>query len=149
MTDVNIVRIPYKGTGPALNALLGGQVQIMFATPAAVAPHVKSGRLRALGVTTAQASALAPGLPTVAASVPGYQSISPFGIFAPAGTSPALIKRLNEEIVRVLNQPDVKQRLFNAGVEAVGSSPAELAAALKSEMSRWGKLIKDAGIRDE
>jgi tripartite-type tricarboxylate transporter receptor subunit TctC len=147
MAGVNIVHIPYKGSGPAIIALLGGQVQMMFPNAAGVASHVKSGRLRALGVTSLQPSALFPGLPTVAASgVPNYQSASIYGTFAPAGTPATLINRLNQESVRVLNRPDVKEKLFNAGVEVVGSSPEEFAAAVKSEMAVWGKLIKDAGI---
>jgi tripartite-type tricarboxylate transporter receptor subunit TctC len=150
MAGVKIVRVPFKGVGPALNALIAGQVQIMFPSAGAVAPHVKSGRLRALAVTSAQPTALAPGLPTVAASgVPGYESIAMFGIFAPARLPAALSKRLHQEIVRALLRPEVKSRLFESGIEPVGSSPAEFAATLKSEMTKWGKVIKDAGIRDE
>ena len=149
MAGVDIVRIPYKGSGPALNALIGGQVQLMFPNAGAASPHAKSGKLRALAVSSAQPSALAPGLPTMAASgLPGYESSSPFGVFAPAKTPAALINRLNREIVRVLNNAQVKERLFNAGVEVVGSSPGELAATVKSEMAKWGKLIKDADIRE-
>ncbi|HEV8520097.1 MAG TPA: tripartite tricarboxylate transporter substrate binding protein [Burkholderiales bacterium] len=150
MAGVKIVRVPFKGVGPALNALIAGQVQIMFPSAGAVAPHVKSGRLRALAVTSAQPTALAPGLPTVAASgVPGYESIAMFGIFAPARLPAALSNRLHQEIVRALLRPEVKSRLFESGVEPVGSAPAEFAATLKSEMTKWGKVIKDAGIRDE
>jgi tripartite-type tricarboxylate transporter receptor subunit TctC len=111
---------------------------------------VKSGRLRALAVTSAQQSPLAPGLATVAASgLPGYESVSTYGMFAPAKTPEPIVKRLNEEIVRVLKRPDVKEKFFNAGIEAVGSSPEELAALIQSEMARMGKVIKDAGIRGE
>ena len=150
MAGVKIVRVPFKGVGPALNALIAGQVQIMFPSAGAVAPHVKSGRLRALAVTSAQPTALAPGLPTVAASgVPGYESIAMFGIFAPARLPAALSIRLHQEVVHVLVRPEVKSRLFESGVEPVGNSPAEFAATLKSEMTKWGKVIKDAGIRDE
>lgn len=112
MAGVNIVRVPYKGNGPALNALLGGEVQLMFANAGSVAPHLKSGRLRALAVTTAQPSALAPGLPTMAASgLPGYRAEVPTGIFAPAKTPTTLVNLLNREIVRVLNRADVKEKL--------------------------------------
>lgn len=121
----------------------------MFPSAGSAAQHVKSGRLRALAVTSARPSALVPGLPTLAASLPGYESASPFGIFAPAKTPATLIERLNREIVRVLNSAEVKERFFNSGVETVGSSPAQLAAAVKSEMAKWGKLIRDAGIREE
>jgi tripartite-type tricarboxylate transporter receptor subunit TctC len=150
MAGISIVRIPYKGTGLALNALLAGEFQLMFPNAGAVAPHAKAGRLRALAVTSAEPSALAPGLPTMAASgLPGYESSSPFGMFAPAKTPAALIERLHQEFVRALNRSDVKERLFNAGVEVVGGSPAQLAATMKSEMARWGKLIREARIREE
>ncbi|HKA44442.1 MAG TPA: tripartite tricarboxylate transporter substrate binding protein [Burkholderiales bacterium] len=150
MAGIDIVRIPYKGTGPAINALLGGQVQVMFVSTTSVAPHVKSGKLKALAVCTAHPSVLAPGLPTVtAAGLPGYEATSLFGMFAPAGTPAALIARLNREIVQALSRTEVKERLSGAGVETIGSSPAELAATMKAEMARWGKLIKSAGIREE
>lgn len=122
----------------------------MFATAASVAPHIKSARLRSLAVTSNKPSALAPDLPTVAASgLPGYEVETINGILAPARTPAALITRLNQEIVRALHSADVKEKLFSAGVEAVGSSPEQLAAAMKSEMDRMGRLIKDAGIRGE
>ena len=150
MAGVNIVRIPYRGSGPALNALVGGQVQLMFPNAGAAAPHVKSGRVRALAVTTARPSALAPGLPTMAASgLPGYESSSPLGIFAPAKTPAAIVNRLQREIVKTLNREDVKERLFVSGVEVVGSSPEQLENRLKSEIARWGKLIKEADIREQ
>lgn len=150
MAGVDIVRIPYKGSGPALNAVIAGQVQLMFPSAGSVMQHVKAGRLRALAVTTAQPSALVPGLPTVAESgLPGYESVSPFGVFAPAKTPAAIIALLNRDIVRGLNDADIKSRFSNAGVETVGSTPAELAAMLKSEMAKWGKLIRDANIREE
>jgi len=149
MAGVNIVRVPYRGVGPALVALVGGQMHLIFPSASAAVPYLKSGKLRALAVTTAQPSALAPGLPTVAAAgLPGYESDTPLGIFAPAGTPSALIDRLNREIVWVLNRPDVKERLFNSGVEVIGSSPKKFAATLKSEIARWGKLIKDAGLHE-
>lgn len=148
MATVNIIRVAYKGTAMALSDLFSGQVQLMFGTPASLMPHVKFGRLRALAVTTAEPSTLAPGLPTVAASgLPGYRSVAIYGMFAPAATPPALINRLNQEIVRVLNNQKAKERLFNAGLEVVGSSPEELARTVKADMTRLGKVIKDAGIR--
>ena len=149
LAGVNIVRIPYKGAVLALNDVIGGQVQVMFPTAATVAPHLKSGKLKVLAVTTAQPSALFPGLPTVAASVPGYESASVIGVFAPAATPAALVTRLNQEIVRVVNRADVKEKFFNSGVETVGNTPAQFAATIKSEMTRMGRVIKDAGIRGE
>lgn len=148
MAGVNIARINYKGTGPAINDLVGGQVQMAFSSAATVAPHVKSGRLRALAVTSLQPSPLAPGLPTATASgLPGYEVESIDYMLAPARVPSLPIKVLNREIVRVLNLPDLKEKFLNAGIEAAPSSPAELAATMKSEIVKWGKLIKDAGIR--
>ena len=113
-------------------------------------PLVKSGRLRALAVTSLQPSPLAPGLPTLTASgLPGYQSSSPFGLFAPAHTPEPIIKRLHQEITRALNRNELRERFFNAGMEVIASTPAQLTATMKSEMTRWGKLIKDVGIRTE
>jgi len=150
MADVNMVRINYKGAGPALIDLVGGHVQLMFATAASVAPHLKSGRLRALAITSAAPSALAPNLPTVAASgLPGYESVAMHSIFAPAATSAPIISRLNDEIVRVLKTAVVNEKFLNAGVEVVGSTPEQLTATMKSEMVRLGKVIKGAGIRAE
>jgi len=148
MAGVNLVRIPYKGSGPAVNDLVSGQVQIMFPTTAAGLPHVKSGRLRALAVTSLQPSVLAPGLPTVADSgVPGYESVVMYALFAPAKTPAAVVKRLNKDLVQYLRSPAGTERLFAAGIEVVASTPGELATAMKSEMTRLGKLIKDAGLR--
>ena len=150
MAGVDIVRINYKGAGPALNELIGGQVQLTFATTASGMPHVKSGRLKALAVTSAEPSALVPGLPTVAASgLPGYESVASYGMFSTARTPAALVSRLNEEIVRVLRRAEVKEKLFNTGVEVVGGSPEGFAAMMKMEMLKWGKVIRDAGIRGE
>ncbi len=150
MAGADVVRIPYKGSGPALNAVIAGQVQLMFPSAGSVTQHVKAGRLRALAVTTAHPSALVPGLPTVAESgLPGYESVSPFGVFAPLKTPQAIVARLNRSIVDGLNDAEIKSRFFNAGVETVGSTPAQLAAMLQSEMAKWGKLIRDAGIREE
>jgi tripartite-type tricarboxylate transporter receptor subunit TctC len=148
MAGVDIVRVGYKGTGPSVIALVGGEVHLMFAGLGSVAPHVKSGRLRALAVTSARPSALAPELPTVAASLPGYETASILGIFAPAKTPAAIINRLHQEIVRAINRTEVKERLFNAGVEVVGSSPEEFAATVKDDMARMGKVIKNAGIHE-
>lgn len=147
---VNIVRVPFKGNGPALNALFAGEVHLMIATAGTVAPHLKSGRLRALAVTSAQPSPLAAGLPTMAASgLPGYESMQIYGVFAPIRTPAPIVQRLNEEIVRVLARPEVNDKFLAAGVEPVGSTPQELSATIKSEIVRMGKVIKDAGIREE
>ena len=149
MTGLNIVRINYKGSGPALNDLIAGQVQMMFASVSSTSSHVKSGRIRALASGRAQPSRLLPDLPTVAATVPGYESAAISALFAPAKTSVTLITRLNTEVVRILNQVDVKERFFNTGVEIVGDTPAELTANIKAELVRMGKVIAEAGIRAE
>jgi tripartite-type tricarboxylate transporter receptor subunit TctC len=150
MARVNVARVPYKGQGPAVIALLGGEVQISFATSGSVAGHLKSGKLRALGIATPKPSALAPGLPTVAESgLPGYQSASNAGMFAPARTPASLISLLNRHIVQALNKAEAKDVLFKDGTEVIASSPQEFAAAIKAEMTSLGKVIKAAGIREE
>jgi tripartite-type tricarboxylate transporter receptor subunit TctC len=150
MAGVDLVRIAYKASGAAINALIGGEIQLMFVPAATVAPYLKSGRLRALAVTSAEPSQLAPNLPTIAASgLPGYESVSIYALFAPARTPAAVIKRLNQEVARALNQQDVRDRLFVSGLESVGGTPAQLAATLKSEMTRMGKLIQEAGIKPQ
>ena len=148
LAGVNIVRVPYKGGGPALNGLIGGEVHLMFPNAGSVMPHIKSGRVRALAVSTAQPSALAPGLPTVAEAVPGYETGAVICVFAPARTPAAIVDLLNREIVRVLNGAVVKARLFNSGSEVVANSPTEFAAFITSDMARMGKVIRDAGIHE-
>lgn len=148
MAKVDIVRVPYKGGGPALVALMGGEMQLTFSVVGAALPYVKSGRLSALAITSAQPSPLMPGLPTVAASgLPGYEAESLYGIFAPAATPAPIIDRLNQEIVRFLNAAETKKRFLNAGLETVGSSPEQLLAAVKADMAKWGKVIKGLGLR--
>ena len=150
LARIDIVRIPYKGSGPALNALIGGQVELAFAPAASAMLHVRNGRLRALGVTSAEPSALAPGVPTVAAGgLPGYESVANYGVFAPAGISAALVSRLNKEIVLVVKRPDIRERFLNAGSEAVGSTALALAAARNADMAQVSKVIKEAGIRED
>ena len=150
MARVNIVRVPYKGQGPAVLAVLGGEVQMSFATSSSVSGHIKSGKLRALAIGTIKPSALAPGLPTVAESgLPGYESASNAGMFAPAKTSGRLIAILNREIVQALNRAEVRDLLFKDGTEVVGNSPREFAASIQAEMASLGKVIKAAGIRTE
>jgi tripartite-type tricarboxylate transporter receptor subunit TctC len=150
MAEVDIVRVHYKGGGPALNALLSGEVHLGFLSIASVTPQLKSGRLRPLGVSSAQPSQLFPEVPAIAASgVPGFEVEQLMGVFAPARTPAEIVTRLNGEIVRVLARAEVKERFANAGMETVGSSQAQLAAAMKADMARMGKLIKNAAIRTE
>ena len=149
MTGVKLVRIPYKGGGPALNDVIAGQVKLMFAAGTSVPPHIKSGRLRGLAVTSAEPSALYPGLPTVAASgVPGYETTSLQGMFVRAGTPAGIIQKLNREVVHVLGRADIKEKFFSAGTETVGGTPEQFAAKMKSEIVKWSKVIKAAGKLD-
>ncbi len=150
MARVDIVRVAYKGSAPATNALISGEVQVMISAAAAVAPHIKSGRAKVLAVTTAQPSVLAPGLPTVADSgLPGYESATFYGMVTTAKTPEPVVKRLNQEVVRVLRRSDIREKFLSAGVEPIGSSPEEYGAKIKSEMSRLGKVIRDTGIRGQ
>ena len=150
MAKVNIVVVPYKGTGAAVTGVMSGEVQLMFASPGSAEQQIKSGRLRALGVTSARPSALVPGLPTLAAAgLPGYESETKVGLFTPAKTPAAIVTRLNQELVRVLNGADLKEKLLVAGQEVVANSPEDAAAAIRAEMASLGKVIKDAGIRDQ
>ncbi len=150
IAGVNLVQVNYRGASLALNDVVSGRVQVMFATATAAAPFVSAGRLRALAVTSARPSVLTPGLPTVAASgLPGYASESTLGLFAPAATPPAIIARLNAETVAFLRASDTRERLLKSGIEAVTSTPDEFAALIKADMARTGKIIRAAGIRME
>ena len=119
----------------------------MFPNMPTAAPHLKSGRMKALAVTSAQPSALLPGVPTVAATVPGYEATSIDGLYAPAKTPASVIARLNQEVARAVNKPEVKERFFNAGIEIVGSTPEQLERAVKDEIALWGKVIREAGLK--
>jgi tripartite-type tricarboxylate transporter receptor subunit TctC len=142
MAGVDIVRIAYKSGALQSADLIGGRVELMFASISMV-PHIKAGRLRAIAVTSAKPSTLFPGLPTVAAAgLPGYESGSNFALFAPAKTQPAIIRQLTEESAKVLRSDDYKKRFLEAGMEAVGGSPADLAATIKSDVARMGKILK-------
>ena len=147
---VAITRVPYKGVGAGIAALIAGEVQVMLPAISAAMPHVKSGRLRALGVSTAEPTKLAPGVPAIAASgLPGFVVESQNAIFAPADTPAAVIALLNQELNRVLRNPDVRDRLLVGGTEPTGGSPQAAAEAIKADMAKWAKLIKDLGIRED
>jgi tripartite-type tricarboxylate transporter receptor subunit TctC len=150
MAGVNMVRVPYKGNASALVAVIAGEVHLMINDVPTATPSVKSGKVRAVAVTSLEPSPLAPGIPPLAATgLPGYELISIVGMMAPAGTPAANINRLYQEIVRFLSRPDVKEKFFNNKIEVVASSPAEFAAKIKSEIAKWGKVLKDAGVKAE
>ncbi len=147
LTGTKMVHVPYRGTGPAIGALVGGETQLLFASAGTVLPHVKSGKIKLLAVGTLKPSALTPGLPTVAASVPGFESVLLIGMFAPAKTPASAIDRVNKDIVRALAMPDIVAKLATAGVEPVGNSPEQFGVLLKNDLAKWGKVIQEAGIR--
>ena len=148
MAGVKIVAVHYSSTSAEMQDLLGGRVQLAITTAPSMMPLVKLGKLRVLAVTNAQPSAVAPDLPTIAASgLPGYEWGQSQALFAPAKTPAVIIKRLNQEVVRLLQTPEAKERLLSNGTEFVGSSPEQLAVYIKSDMARVGKVIKDAGIK--
>jgi len=147
MTGTKMLPVPYKGGAPGVTALLGGQVQTYFATISTSLPHIRSGKLRALAVTSAKRSSVAPELPTISeAGVPGYEHSSWVGILAPAKTPRPVIEKLHGEIVKIVHAPDVKKLFLRDGLEPVGNSPAEFAAIIKAEIAKWQKLVKSAGI---
>lgn len=150
LTGARIASVPYKGTGPAIAALLGGQVQIFFAGSSAAASHIKSGKVRALAITTQQVSPRFPELPTVAsAGLDGYESSVVYAIFARGGTPAPIIKQLNLDLAVVMKEAEVRQKLDAAGLDVVASSPEELAETVRSDIARWSKVIKATGIRAE
>ncbi|HEV2007580.1 MAG TPA: tripartite tricarboxylate transporter substrate binding protein [Burkholderiales bacterium] len=150
MTHVELVHVPYKGSGPALTDLIGGQVQLMFSNLTAALPYVKAARLRALAVTGEKRSPAAPDLPTVVeAGVPGYVVASWFGILLPAGAPRELIMRLNSELAQVMRAPDVRERLATDGAEPTFSTPEKFGDFIKAEIAQWSKVIRDAKIAPE
>jgi tripartite-type tricarboxylate transporter receptor subunit TctC len=145
-----IAHVAYKGGGPAMVDLLGGNIQLIFATAASSIGHIKAGKVRAIAVTTAKRSALVPDLPTVAeAGLPGYEANNWNGFFVPAKTPRPIVNRLNKEIAAALNAPDIKEFLFKQGLDAAPNTPEQFAAYMKSEMAKWAKVIKAAGIKPQ
>ncbi|HSN41469.1 MAG TPA: tripartite tricarboxylate transporter substrate binding protein [Burkholderiales bacterium] len=147
---IDIVHVPYKGTPPAVTDLLSGQVQLMFANTLSVLPHVRSGRLRALAISSSKRSAAAPELPTVAESgMPGFDVSTWFGMLAPRGTPKEIIDRLDGEVRKIVQMADVRARLISQGADPIGSTPEEFRAYLKSELVKWEKAVKAVGVRIE
>jgi tripartite-type tricarboxylate transporter receptor subunit TctC len=150
MAGINMVHVPFNGIAPAVTAVLRGQVQLMFAGAPSVLQQVKSGKLTALAVASLQRIAAAPDLPTLAESgFPGFDVTSWYGIVAPAGTSSEIITRLRSAMATALKDPAVKEKLAGLGAEAVGNTPEEFAAMIKSETAKWGKIVKEANITAE
>lgn len=149
MAGVRMLHVPYKGTPPALVDLIGGRVQMIFAAESAALPHIRSGKIRALGVTTKNRSPNLPDVPAIAESLPGFEVETWYGLVAPARTSKAVVEKLNAEIAAYLKQPRVRQQLSSQGFEVVASTSGEFSTFMKSELAKWRKVIKEAGIRAE
>jgi len=148
LAHVNLMRIAYKSDRQEITDLLSGEVHLTFGALAALTPFVKMRRLRALAVTGAERSPLFPELPTIAAAgVPGYEAVSILGVWVPTGTPAAIVQTLHAQILRVLSQPDIKQKFMSTGVEIVGSLPDEFAEKIRSETVKWGKIFRAAGIK--
>lgn len=148
MAGLDMVHIPYKGSAPAIQDVMGGQVPMMFDTMVVAAPHIKSGNVRALGVTSSKRLKGFENIPTIAeAGIPGYQVVAWQGVFVPAGTPKEIVQRLNAELVKIINMPDVREKLESLGVEPAGNSPEEFAAFQKAEVAKWAKVIKDGNIK--
>jgi len=148
MAKVNLVHVPYKGNVPALTDLIAGQTSLLFATMPTALPHVQSGRLRALAVTSSSRSPAAPELPTIAeAALPGYSVTNWIGFFAPAGTPRDIVVKLNAEVVRIMQAPDIQKRLATEGAKFSPWTPEQFGGFVKTEQTKWAKVVKEAGIR--
>ncbi|MEO7727042.1 MAG: tripartite tricarboxylate transporter substrate binding protein [Burkholderiales bacterium] len=148
--DIKINHVPFKGSAEAHTALIGGQVPVMFDAIPATLPHIKSGRLRGLGIATLKRSQFLPELPTIAESgYPGFEAVGWIGIAAPAKTPNAILDKLNAEMVKIINAPDVQERLATLAFTPVGDTRAQFAAFMKSEIAKWGKAIKDSGTKSD
>jgi tripartite-type tricarboxylate transporter receptor subunit TctC len=150
MAGVKLVHVPYKGGAPAMGDLVGGQVHLIFATAASAIPHIKSGRIKGIAVTTAKRSSLLPELPTISeAGLAGFDANNWYGLVAPAKTARAIIDQLNAEVTKILNMPDVRTTLFNQGLDPAPGTPEQFGAYIKSERAKWAKVIKESGAKAE
>lgn len=148
MAKIDLVHVPYKGLAPVITDMLGGQINMSFGSYSTVGPHLKTGRLRPLAVTSAKRSSYTPELPSIAESgYPGYEADPWWGITVPAGTPKPLIARLNADFIRILQTQDVRDKLQAAGIEIITSTPERFAAYFKSEAARWSKVVKEAGVK--
>jgi tripartite-type tricarboxylate transporter receptor subunit TctC len=149
-TGVDVLHVPYRGVGPALIDVLGGQISLMVASPISSQPHIKAGRLRGIAVTGARRSPALPEVPTMIESgLPRFESTTWFGVLAPAGTPPAIVSRLHAEIAKVLQQPATREQISGLGADPSGSTPEEFAAYIKAEIAKWAKVVKAADIKPE
>jgi tripartite-type tricarboxylate transporter receptor subunit TctC len=147
---VKMTHVPYKGGGPSAQALIGGETALSFVDVITALPQAQAGRLRPIATSTAKRTSLMPELPAIAeAGLPGFESVTSFGLFAPAGTAPEIIARVNREVIRALAAPDVKEKLRAQGIDPAGTPPEELVAHQKQETAKWGKVIREQGIRFE
>jgi tripartite-type tricarboxylate transporter receptor subunit TctC len=145
---IKLIHVPYKGTGPALTGVMGGEVTTFMSTLASALPHVKGGRLRALGVSSAKRSQAAPEVPTLQeAGVPGFDYITWYGLLTTGGTPRPVVDRIHGAAMKVIAQPEVRKRLLNQGLEPLSTTPDEFSAYLKSEIEKWGKVVREAGIK--
>ena len=149
LAGIDIVHVPYKGAGPALTDVIGGQVQMLISAYSSAFPHIKAGKLRALGVTGTKRIVSAPDLPTIAETVPGYEVLSWYGLHAPKGTPPTIISRLHREMAAMTRKPEMAERLTVLGIEPEGNSPQEFLAQIRVEIAEWGKVINAAKIPKE
>ena len=147
--DVSLIHVPYKGIPAAVTDVIGGRITMLFTTTISAAPHIKSGKLRAVAITSAKRQPSMPDLPTVGETLPGYRAEAFQGMLVPAGVPVAVVNKLSMAVARIVKLPDVAQRFELDGAEGVGSSPAEFAAFLKAEMQKWSKVIREAGINAE
>jgi tripartite-type tricarboxylate transporter receptor subunit TctC len=146
---IKLVHVPYKGAAPALNDVLGGQIELaMVGTPSAL-PYIKSGKLTAIGLTSLKRSANAPKVPTIAESLPGFEVELVYGIVAPAGTPRDVVAKLNSEIVKIMEAPDMRERLAGQGFEVRTSTPEQLGSYIRSEISKWAPIVKESGAKPE
>ena len=150
MAGIRMTHVPYKGGGPSAQALIGGETALSFVDVITALPQAQAGRLRPIATSTAKRTALMPELPAIAeAGLPGFESVTSFGLFAPAGTAPEIIARVNREVIRALAAPDVKEKLRAQGIDPAGTPPEALVAHQKQETVKWGKVIREQGIRFE
>ena len=146
MAGIDMLNIAYKGNAPSLNAVLAGEASVMFETTTAALPHVKTGKLRALGVTTAKRSPLLPDVPAIAEAVPGYSVNLWFGASVPAGTPKEIVDQLNADMARVARMPDLKEKFASLGLDLLGGTPEQTTAAIKAEIETWARVVRDAKI---